>query len=223
VALHVNDLQVQVAGRCLFSSVSMTVEPGSTVAIMGPSGSGKTSLINAIAGLVPHGGSVAVNGVDVSALSDNERSRFRLRAIGMIFQDSDLLPELTVIENAELPGRLLGEPQEVYRTHAEEALVSVGLRDRHDAWPSDLSGGERQRVAIARALNNHPSLILADEPTGALDGTNRDHVTDMLVGIARSRHAVVLIATHDPAVAAKCDQTLLCHSGDLLEEHHARA
>ncbi|WP_408899620.1 ABC transporter ATP-binding protein [Nocardioides sp. R1-1] len=121
-----------------------------------------------------------------------------MRRIGMVFQDSDLLPELTVVENAELPGRLLGREAREYRARARETLSEVGLESRRDSWPSDLSGGERQRVAVARALHHRPGLLLADEPTGALDQDNRDRVVALIVDIARSTGAVALIATHDP-------------------------
>ena len=216
--LDVSDLGLVVSGRHLFEAASIHVAPGRAAAMMGPSGSGKTSLLNAIAGLVPSNGSIRLHGDALDTLTARARDAHRLRRIGMVFQDSDLLPELTVVENAELPGRLTGQDRADYHARALETLREVGLESRRDSWPSELSGGERQRVGVARALHHRPDLILADEPTGALDPENRDRVTSLLVEVARSTGAVALIATHDPAVAALCDATYRCRGSRLVRD-----
>lgn len=216
--LDVSGLRLAVGGRRLFEDVSVRVPRGAAAAVMGPSGSGKTSFLNAVAGLLACTGTIRVHDEVVSALDARARDAHRLRRVGMVFQDSDLLPELTVLENAELPGRLLGQPESQYRVRALETLVDVGLELRRDSWPSELSGGERQRVAVARALHHRPELLLADEPTGALDPENRDRVAGLLIDVARSTGAVVLVATHDPAVAARCDVTYWCRGSRLVCE-----
>lgn len=214
--LDVTGLGLAVGDRRLFEDTSISVGPGRTAAIMGPSGSGKTSFLNAVAGLVACTGVIRLHGETVSGLRPREWDAFRLRRIGMVFQDSDLLPELTAVENAELPGRLMGREKHEYRARALETLSDVGLESRRDSWPSELSGGERQRVAVARALHHRPGILLADEPTGALDQENRDRVVALIVDIARSTGAVALIATHDPAVAARCDATYWCRGSRLV-------
>lgn len=214
--LEVVGLGLAVGERRLFDEVSISVSPGRVAAIMGSSGSGKTSFLNAIAGLIPCVGTIRLNGETVSGLKPPARDSYRLQRIGMVFQDSDLLPELTVLENAELPGRLTGQDASEYRARALETLRDVGLESRRDSWPNELSGGERQRVAVARALHHRPGLLLADEPTGALDPENRDRVMSLMADVGRSTGAVTLIATHDPAVTAKCDTTYWCRDSRLV-------
>lgn len=216
MSLHVEHLTIEVQGRPLFRDVSWQVRAGTCIAIMGPSGSGKTSLINAIAGLLPSTGTIMLDGVEVSGLSQRRREDHRLRSIGMVFQDGDLLPELTAVENAGFPARLLGQHPDDYHARAVADLEHVGLGDRLDSWPSDLSGGEIQRVAIARALSNEPVLLLADEPTGALDRTNANHVAEVLSFLAHERNACVLIATHDPDIAKHCDEVFQCEDLTLV-------
>lgn len=216
--LEVVGLGLAVGDRCLFDDVSIEIQAGLTVAVMGPSGSGKTSFLNALAGLTSCAGVIRIQGEAVTSMKAAARDAHRLLQIGMVFQDSDLLPELTVLENAELPGRLIGQDASRYRARALETLRDVGLESRRDSWPSELSGGERQRVAVARALHHRPRLLLADEPTGALDPDNRDRVTSLLIDVARSMGAVTVIATHDPSVAAMCDVTYRCRGLRLVRD-----
>lgn len=193
-------------GEPLFTGVTRRVDLGSSLALMGPSGSGKTTLLNAIAGLVPSAGEIRIAGEVVTLFAPAARDRHRLRHVGQVFQDAELLPELNALENAGLPGRLLGESAEIFEARARGDLEMLGLGDRLNAWPGELSGGQRQRVALARALNNDPTVILADEPTGALDATNAELVAHHLTQLARDREVCVVIATHDHAVAAHCDE-----------------
>lgn len=193
-------------GVPLFAHVHRIIDRGTSLALMGPSGSGKTTLLNAIAGLVPATGEIRIAGEVVTGLDASARDRHRLHNIGQVFQDAELLPELNAWENAGLPGRLLGQAPESFGSRARADLEFLGLGDRLGAWPGELSGGQRQRVALARALNNEPAIVLADEPTGALDATNAELVARHLTQLASDRDVCVVIATHDQAVAAHCDQ-----------------
>lgn len=188
---------------------------------MGPSGSGKTTLLNCLAGISPPDqGSVVVGGTDLTRLRPADRAAFRLRQIGMIFQFGELLPELSVLENVSLLLRL----QRVRRNEAERQgrvlLDSLGLADRTSAFPDELSGGERQRVAVARALSTNPALILADEPTGALDEANALTLIELLRERARSSGIGVVIATHDPLIAGRVDRVLRFREERLVETRH---
>ena len=221
-ALRLRDVTVGYEpGSPLFSRLNLSVPAGTSLAVMAPSGTGKTSLLDAIAGHLPHGGEIAIAGEVVTRFTSGARARFRLRHIGQVFQDAELLPELTAIENAGLPSRLLGEARTAYDSRARRDLEMFGLGDKVSSWPSELSGGERQRVALARALSNEPALILADEPTGALDAANAQLVARHLTQLASSRNIVVVIATHDDAVAAQCDDVLMLRA-EQVEESAAR-
>lgn len=180
---------------------------------MGPSGSGKTTLLHCLAGLHrPNDGDISLDGQRISALSERERARYRLTHVGMVFQFGELLSELSVRENVELPLRLRG-------VHDDEAvdrtLDRLGLSERRNSWPDELSGGEVQRAAIARAVVGQPALVLADEPTGALDEDLSVTVCELLLEMTRSLRAMLVVATHDPAVAARMDRTLRLRRGKL--------
>ncbi len=214
--LEVSDLVLEVAERRLLDAVSFTAAAGTCLAIMGPSGSGKTSLLNCLCGIMlPTTGAVWVDGVEVTRLGVSKRAAFRLRRVGLVFQFGELLPELTVVENVSLPLRLLGVTRHEAEQCASSWLERLGLRGRESAHPDVLSGGEIQRVALARALIHEPPLVLADEPTGALDEANTRHVAGLLVGMAKDLGATVIVATHDPLVATMADHVLQLREGRL--------
>jgi putative ABC transport system ATP-binding protein len=190
-------------GQAAVDGVRLTVAPGEAIAIMGPSGSGKSTLLNLIAGLDrPTSGAVSVAGQRVDKLSETAVARFRRAKIGMIFQFFNLLEDLTVIDNVMLPAQLAGMPRKRSRARAAELLEALRIESHRDAYPARLSGGERQRVAIARALVNRPALLLADEPTGALDSATGEQIGRLLLELNQSGQSLVLV-THNPDLAAK--------------------
>ena len=183
--------------------VSMDVGQGESVALMGPSGSGKSTLLNLIAGLDrPTSGTVRVGDVQVGELSETGLARFRRRQVGMIFQFFNLLDDMTVADNVLLPAQLAGVPAARARARLDELLAALRIEKHRNAYPARLSGGERQRVAIARALVNRPPLLLADEPTGALDTATGDEIGELLLDLNSSGQTLILV-THDPALAAR--------------------
>jgi putative ABC transport system ATP-binding protein len=183
--------------------VSMDVGQGESVALMGPSGSGKSTLLNLIAGLDrPTSGTVRVGDVQVGELSETGLARFRRRQVGMIFQFFNLLDDMTVADNVLLPAQLAGVPAARAQTRLDELLAALRIGEHRNAYPARLSGGERQRVAIARALVNRPPLLLADEPTGALDSATGDEIGELLLDLNRAGQTLILV-THDPALAAR--------------------
>jgi putative ABC transport system ATP-binding protein len=183
--------------------VSVDVGQGESVALMGPSGSGKSTLLNLIAGLDrPTSGTVRVGDVQVGELSETGLARFRRRQVGMIFQFFNLLDDMTVADNVLLPAQLAGVPAARARARLDELLAALRIGKHRNAYPARLSGGERQRVAIARALVNRPPLLLADEPTGALDSATGDEIGELLLDLNRAGQTLILV-THDPALAAR--------------------
>jgi putative ABC transport system ATP-binding protein len=191
------------AGHPAVEDVSLTVASGEAVAVMGPSGSGKSTLLNLIAGLDrPTSGTVRVGGQQVSTLSETGAARFRRRQVGMIFQFFNLLDDMTVADNVLLPAQLAGVPAATARARLDELLAALRITQFKNSYPAWLSGGERQRVAIARALVNRPPLLLADEPTGALDTATGEEVGELLLDLNASGHTLVLV-THDQALAAR--------------------
>ncbi len=191
-------------GPPALDGVSLDVRAGEAVAVLGPSGSGKSTLLNLIAGLDrPSDGSVTVDGLRVDGLSEAASARYRRARIGMVFQFFNLLDDLTVADNVLLPAQLAGAPRAEARRRAAELLTRLGI-DRHaGAYPGRLSGGERQRVAVARALMNRPALLLADEPTGALDSASGEDVRELLAALNADGQTIVLV-THDLGLAASC-------------------
>ncbi|KOV27195.1 ABC transporter ATP-binding protein [Streptomyces sp. XY152] len=199
--------------------VSLTVRPGEAVAVLGPSGSGKSTLLNLIAGLDrPDAGTVTVDGVRVDRLGEAGSALFRRSRIGMVFQLFNLLDDLTVSDNVALPARLAGVGRAEADRRAAELLELLGV-DRHArSHPGRLSGGERQRVAVARALVNRPALLLADEPTGALDTAAGEDVSALL-GALRAEGQTVVVVTHDLALARSCtDRTVRIADGRITED-----
>ena len=198
--------------------VSLTIRRGEFVCIIGPSGSGKSTLMNMIGLLdTPTSGSYRLDGEEVSRLSDSRLADIRNRKIGFIFQQFNLLPKLTALENVELPLIYRGVPGRERRRLALEALEKVGLGDRRHHRPGQLSGGQQQRVAIARALAGHPPILLADEPTGALDTRTGEEVMQLIRRLNEEGHTVVLI-THDLSIAGQARRVVHIRDGRLLEE-----
>jgi putative ABC transport system ATP-binding protein len=181
----------------------MEVGHGESVAVMGPSGSGKSTLLNLIAGLDrPTNGTVRVGGQQVGTLSETGAARFRRRQVGMIFQFFNLLDDMTVADNVLLPAQLAGVSTAEARARLDELLATLRITQHKNAYPARLSGGERQRVAIARALVNRPPLLLADEPTGALDTATGEEIGELLLDLNRAGQTLILV-THDPVLAAR--------------------
>jgi putative ABC transport system ATP-binding protein len=191
-------------GPPALSGLSLTITAGEAVAILGPSGSGKSTLLNLVAGLDrPSSGKVTVDGVRVDELGEAGSARFRRAKIGMVFQFFNLLDDLTVADNVMLPAQLTGMARATARRRAAQLLSTLGI-DRHArAYPGRLSGGERQRVAVARALMNRPALLLADEPTGALDTASGEDVQQLLKDLHADGQTIILV-THDLALAESC-------------------
>jgi putative ABC transport system ATP-binding protein len=191
------------AALTALADVSLRVETGEFTAVMGPSGSGKSTLLNLVAGLDrPSAGTVRVCGHDLSQMSEAQLARFRRTSVGVIFQFFNLLNNLTVLENILVPAELAGLKRSDARRRADELLTRLSLSDKEEAYPAELSGGQRQRVAIARALINRPSLLLADEPTGALDSRSGDQIMELLQELNREGQTIVLV-THDAKLAAR--------------------
>lgn len=197
--------------------VSLEVGAGASVALMGASGSGKSSLLHCLAGvLVPDEGTVVLDGVDLTGLSDRARSRLRLERMGVVFQFGDLVPELTLAENVMLPLQLLGRRTGQARQRALELLDRLGIADLADSRTGAVSGGEAQRAAVARAMVHEPEIVLADEPTGALDSINAEAVLDALVKMTTDAGTTLLVVTHDNVVASHLDTLVTMHDGEIL-------
>jgi lipoprotein-releasing system ATP-binding protein len=188
----------------ILSDLTLSLRPGDAASIVGPSGSGKSTLLYLLGALEPpSAGTVTLDGVNPFALSGRELAVFRNRRVGFIFQDHLLLPQCTVLENVLVP-TLVGEPETDALARARELLERVGLADRLDHRPGELSGGERQRVSLARALIRRPPLLLCDEPTGNLDHASGDVVASMLFDLHQQQNTILLIVTHNTALAARC-------------------
>ncbi|MDH6119391.1 putative ABC transport system ATP-binding protein [Kitasatospora sp. GAS204A] len=191
-------------GPAALDQVSLTVRAGESVAIVGPSGSGKSTMLNLIAGLDrPSAGTVTVDGTRVDALSEAGSARFRRAKIGMVFQFFNLLDDLTVADNVMLPAEMAGTGRGAARRRAGELLAALGIERHARAYPGRLSGGERQRVAVARSLMNRPPLLLADEPTGALDSASGEDVKALLNELHADGQTIVTV-THDLTLAQAC-------------------
>lgn len=216
------DYSLEIAGRPLhiLRKVSLSVAPAEVVAIVGPSGSGKTSLLMLLAGLEKAtGGSVHVNGADLTSMNEDELARFRRHTLGIVFQSFHLIPSLTALDNVGLALEI-AEPDlsmAAIREKAAAALAAVGLGDRLDHRPTALSGGEQQRVGLARATVANLPLLLADEPTGNLDQKTGAIVVDLMFDLARRNNTAVVLITHDPSLAARADRVFTMTQGELTE------
>ncbi len=198
--------------------VNFSVQAGETVAIVGPSGSGKTTLLGLCAGLdVPTSGTVRLGGVSIEELSEDERAALRNNQVGFVFQNFQLIPTLTALENVSVPMELRGEKK--VGSRARDLLERVGLGHRLEHYPIQLSGGEQQRVAMARAFSNQPSILFADEPTGNLDSDTSHNVTDLLFEINRDHGTTLILVTHNLELAGMCQRVLKIADGRLSETH----
>lgn len=198
--------------------VDVSIKEGEMIAIMGPSGCGKTTLLNVLSGIdQPNSGEVLIAGQPMYSVSDDQRTQMRAENMGFIFQDFNLLPVLSAVENVELPLLLLGKSAQEARKTALEALESVGLADRSEHRPTELSGGQQQRVAVARAIVHHPKVILCDEPTGNLDSTTSNNVMDLLKEINKKLGTTFLLVTHDKEIASKCSRIMQMDDGIIID------
>lgn len=205
------------------AGVDVTIPAGQSVAVMGPSGSGKSTLLHCLSGILPvTSGEITVGGTSVTSLNDAGRSRLRLKAFGFVFQDGQLVPELPANENVALPLMLAGASRRSAIREANSWLTKVGLESERKRRPGEMSGGQAQRVAVARALASSPSVVFADEPTGALDQATGHEIMQILTTTARMGGATLVVVTHDPNVAAWCDRLIEIRDGRIHADTTAK-
>ena len=207
----------------ILRGIDLTVPRGQFVAIMGPSGSGKSTLLGLLAGLdTPTSGQLLLDGEDITGLSEDRMAEVRGRKIGFVFQSFQLIPTLTAEENVLLPAELAGAGPEA-AGRARELLTRVGLSERMDHYPVQLSGGEQQRVALARAFITRPPILLADEPTGNLDGRTGEQVLEILLELNRREGTTLVLVTHDPALATHADRVITLRDGLVVSDETVAA
>lgn len=200
----------------ILKGITLEIKGGESVAIVGASGSGKSTLLGLLAGLdQPSAGSVVVDGVDLGALDEDGRARFRARSVGFVFQSFQLLPGLTALENVMLPLELRGQADA--RSQAGHFLDRVGLGPRLEHYPRQMSGGEQQRVAIARAFATRPAILFADEPTGNLDTATGARVIELLFGLNAEEDTTLVLVTHDEKLASRCGRRIALDAGAIVE------
>ncbi len=217
--LEVDDVHLRFGSVHAVAGVTLTVMPGEVVALVGSSGSGKSSLLYCMSGLLPPtSGRVRLDGVDLGALDGDGRAAIRREKIGFVFQFSELVPELSLRDNIALPLELNGAKRSRVRRRVEELIDALGLGDRADARPVQVSGGQAQRAAVARALAHRPSIVFADEPTGALDSRNGELVLEAMLTLARTDGTSVVLVTHDHTVAARADRIVTLADGSVVSE-----
>ncbi|KZM51316.1 ABC transporter ATP-binding protein [Labrenzia sp. OB1] len=205
------------AGRVhILKGIDLRIEKGSSVGLVGPSGSGKSTLLMVMAGLErADEGTVQVAGSELGPLSEDRLAQFRGRNVGIIFQSFHLVPNMTALENVAVPLELAGDPQAFDKAKSE--LDAVGLGHRMHHYPAQMSGGEQQRVAVARALVVEPEILIADEPTGNLDDSTGSQIVDLMFTAQRERKTTLVLVTHDPALATRCDRVIRVRSGEIDE------
>lgn len=203
----------------LLQDITFTIQPGESVAIVGASGSGKSTLLGLLAGLdVPGSGDIVLDGQSLTSLDEEQKARLRARKVGFVFQNFQLLPSLTALENVMLPLELRGDSNVAgCEQRARDFLQRVGLAERMQHYPRTLSGGEQQRVAIARAFAGQPTILFADEPTGNLDSQTAGNIADLLFAINRDSGATLVLVTHDERLASRCGRRLRMDAGRLEE------
>jgi len=202
----------------VLKNVSLAIKRGSFTAIMGPSGSGKSTLLHLIGALdTPSKGNIYIDGQDVSKFSEDELAQIRGKKIGFVFQQFNLLPNLTALENVMLPMTFQGVPEKQRMERAKELLISLGLEARINHKPNELSGGERQRIAIARSLANNPEVIVADEPTGNLDSATGKKIMEVFIDLHKKEKKTVIVVTHDPNIAGYTEETINIKDGEIIK------
>ena len=203
----------------VLKGIDLEIAKGEVVSIVGPSGAGKTTLLQIMGTLdKPDSGRIVLNGTEVNRLKEKELSAFRNREIGFVFQFHQLLPEFTAVENVMMPALIQGQPMGTVRKEALDILAFLGLSERASHKPAELSGGEKQRVAVARALINHPSVILADEPSGSLDTQNKGELHQLFFDLRDKLGQTFVIVTHDDELAAQTDRTIHMIDGKIKME-----
>ncbi len=206
----------------ILAGVDLEIKRAETVALIGASGSGKTTLLGLLAGLdEPSAGSIELDGHELTSMDEEARARLRGRVVGFVFQNFQLLASLDALENVMLPMELRGDRDAAAK--ARKLLERVGLGSRLDHQPRQLSGGEQQRVAIARAFAAEPQILFADEPTGNLDRSTGEHIADLLFELNREFGTTLVLVTHDPSLARRCERALQIDAGQLLEQVDSRA
>ena len=203
----------------VLKEVSFDLLAGASLAIVGPSGSGKTTLLGICAGLDrPSSGTVTLAGESIGVMDEDARARVRNEHVGFVFQNFQLIPTLTAVENVLVPVELRGESGPEIEAEARSLLTRVGLGSRVDHYPVQLSGGEQQRVALARAFINRPKILFCDEPTGNLDGDTAHAMVDLIFGLNREKGTTLVLVTHDPELARKCQRMIRLRSGGVVED-----
>lgn len=217
--LCIRDITKSYNSAPVLTGISLTIEPGETVAVMGPSGSGKSTLLHCMSGvLLPDDGDVIFGDTKINSLSDADRSALRLHDFGFVFQDGQLLPELTARENVALPMILQGKKRSKSLALADDVLSRLGLKDLTRRRPGEMSGGQAQRVAIARAMAGEPSVIFADEPTGALDQSTGHEVMQQLIALVEQAGTTLVMVTHDVKVADWCRRRVEIRDGLIHDD-----
>lgn len=216
--IHLQHITKSFGSLQVLKGIDLSIEKGEIVSIVGPSGAGKTTLLQIMGTLdTADSGSLVINGTDVSKLSAKALARFRNQQIGFVFQFHQLLPEFTALENVMIPALIAGRRQSEARHSAMELLETVGLSDRANHKPAELSGGEKQRVAVARALINKPAVVMADEPSGSLDTTNKTELHALFFRLREELGQTFVIVTHDEQLAATTDRTIHLRDGLVVE------
>ncbi len=224
--LSLNDARLTLSGNAgpvqILHGITLEVRRGESLALIGPSGSGKSSLLMLMGGLErATGGEVRAMGQDLTAMNEDQLARFRRRNMGVVFQSFHLIPTMTALENVATPLELAGHADAFHR--AAEELRAVGLGARMDHYPAQMSGGEQQRVALARAAAPRPVILLADEPTGNLDGANGKAIMDLLFGLQERHGSTLVLVTHAPELADRCDRVVRLMDGRVAEAALRRA